>query len=267
MKLIVAYLFVCLLFACQDSPKTNNFASTETFQLASPILEVDSALFKNSATVALLFNVPNTVLRYTTDGKEVSMDSEVYKKPITVKKSALIKAKAFHIDYWPSDESVIQIAKIKNNISHAAIKVSPSPHPNYSGMGPESLIDMQKGSIQFRKGDKWLGFQSDIITIDLKLDKEIPASKVYISTLIDQMSWIFSPDYISIYANNKQIGSKYLKDSETQIGQKLQYIEVPVTESNYNQLRILVHSLEKIPSWHQATGMQPWIFIDEILIE
>ena len=47
---------------------------------------------------------------------------------------------------------------------------------------------------------------------------------------------------------------------------QLQVITVPVNRDQVRFVRILAQPLARIPQWHRAKGLKPWIMMDEIEI-
>jgi len=265
MRYIAVFLSVATFVSCNlEKP---SFGEADNFQLAVPGLKVDSVLFKNSSKVTMNFGHPNSEIRYTIDGKEVGTDSPIYNGPLTLDHSATIKAKAFHSDFKSSEQAMIQVTQIANNIANASIELSPEPHENYKGLGATGLIDMQKGGLQFRSGKQWLGFQDSSVTITLDLLSEMPLSLIKVSSLQNQGGWIFAPKKITVYSKSRQIGEITLDDAAKKQEYQLKIISVPLVAGNYSKLKIVVNTLNEIPEWHQGKGTLPWLFLDEILVE
>ncbi len=265
MKCIAALLIFSVLVCC----KTDRVSYEETgnFQLAAPIIHVDSTLFKQKATITLSFGFPNSEIRYTLDGNEVDQESPVYEGPFEVNKAATITTKAFHTDFRSSEPTTARVEKIIHNISNAAINIEPQPHENYKGQGATTLIDLQKGSAQFRIGTQWLGFQTDKTTITIDLANASQLSLLKVSCLQNQGGWIFSPTEIMVHSGSKEVGKIVVVNAGERQENQLKVIPVPIEAGNYSQLTITVLSLDEIPQWHQGQGTTPWLFLDEILIE
>ncbi len=265
MKCISFLLILFVLVSC----KTDRVSYEETgnFQLAAPIIQVDSVLFKQAATVTMGFGFPNSEIKYTLDGSEVDEESPVYEGPITVNNSATIKAKAFHPDFKGSEQTLVQVAKITHSISDATIILKPEPHDNYRGQGAKGLIDMQKGTAQFRGGNQWLGFQTGETIIDIHLAKALELSNLKVSCLQNQGGWIFLPKEIVVRSGSKEVGNVFLETAGEKQENQLKVIPIPIEKGNYTQLTITVYSLDEIPQWHQGKGTTPWLFLDEILVE
>ena len=265
MKLISLILIVTTLISCNI--EKHSYDETGNFQLAVPILKVDSTLFKNSTMVTMNLGFPNSEIRYTTDGKEVEPNSPVYNDPLKLDHSATIKAKVFHNDFKSSEQTTLQVTQIANNISNSSISIEPQPHENYKGLGAAGLIDMQKGSLQFRSGNKWLGFQTSPVSITIDLNNEMSLSLLKVSCLQNQGGWIFTPKKITVFSESGEIGEITIKNASKKQENQLKIISIPIKEGTYSKLKIMVYSLNEIPQWHQGKNTFPWLFLDEILVE
>ncbi|MCL6267090.1 chitobiase/beta-hexosaminidase C-terminal domain-containing protein [Flagellimonas myxillae] len=263
--LFLTGVLVVSLIACK-SDKTD-YLSANSVQLAPPSITVDSALFKDSALLQLQLAEPDAVIRYSLDGSAVTEDDLIYSEPIQLTNTAAIKVKAYHPQYAASEEQQMHVRKLARDISRATAEVDPEPHTNYPGNGALSLIDGQKGSLNFRKGGYWLGFQDTQLTVRLIFESEIEVSRVIISILQDQGSWIFAPQSISVGSNGLELGSKTLENSSKEGKKALEYIEVPINKSNNQEYTITINPLAEIPDWHPGKGTLPWTFIDEIMVE
>ena len=200
-------------------------------------------------------------------GSKVGPMSAEYEKPIIISSSTQLRVRAFHPDFKPSDESIMNLRKINVDISSAEISINPLPDESYPGTGPKTLVNGKKGSINFRNGNDWLGFQTARLDIVLKFKTPIHLEKVVLSLLQDQGSWIFSPKKILVEQGKSMIGAKTLANCGEEGDKKMDFVEIPVQKATYGQINITIHALDQIPSWHPGTGTVPWLFLDEILVE
>ncbi|MFS4456712.1 chitobiase/beta-hexosaminidase C-terminal domain-containing protein [Maribacter sp. 2304DJ31-5] len=265
-RILFILFFACAILSCKEEV-SNDFAPTRTFKLAPPQFVVDSLLFKESARIEVDFDLADAQIRYTDDGKEVTENSNLYQHPLSTDTSALYTFRAFHPDYQKSDAVYVKLIQIKNDISGTAVTVAPDPHSNYLGKGSNGLTDLQKGTIQFRKGKEWSGFQTKEIKINLNFEKAILISKLTVSTLRDHGSWIFSPRSIIVLTNGKKLGELMLAPPKNGQSTQTEFLEIPIIKGKYKTVDVQIHSLKKIPEWHQGKGTVPFFFMDEILIE
>lgn len=250
---------------CQSGE--NMFLAMDSIQLTVPEIHIDSILFKDSALVTMNPGVEGSLTQYSTDGSEVTEKSIRYQTPLSISATTHLKIKAFHPDYQSSETREQVVYKIQNDISRAKINISPQPNENYEGDGSKTLIDNLRGTVNFRNGKRWLGFQASKINIDLEFPEITTVSKVVLGTLQDQGLWIFQPDSIAVSSSGDVIGAIKLIDSSTEESKKMDFVEIPVLKGAYKKLNITITPLMEIPDWHPGKGTMPWAFLDEVLIE
>ncbi|PWL39487.1 hypothetical protein DKG77_01220 [Flagellimonas aquimarina] len=259
------FFFSLTTLSCQS--KKPIFLNESAIQLSLPIVHIDSSLFRNSALVKVDLAYDNAILRYTTDGSNVTENASSYGAPLKITTTTHLKVRAFHKDFKPSEELAMVIRKMSKDISNAAININPGPNENYKGSGENTLIDGLKGTVNFRNGAKWLGFQENEIVVDLKFSEPILVEKLIMSVLQDQGSWIFLPASISVKSKKGNIGAIELNSGDEAKSKTMDFIEVPVQKEKYSELTITISSLKEIPGWHPGKGTLPWVFVDEIIVE
>ncbi len=257
------FLFL-ILWPCPAQDQ--KYEASQQFQLAAPRVFVDSTFFSNSATVTLLFRFEGSQIRYTSNGEDVTKSSPLYSNAIEIKQSGSLRFKVFHKDYQPSATAEVHLKKLAHRIDKAEIGLDPEPNSEYEGNGSKSLVDGQKGMLQFRNGKNWLGFKSDTVSMALKFKQPLALSRISLSLLADQASWIFTPEMILVTLEEEVVGKWNMKDEISRTA-KLTYIDIDIEKKTYERLSILIKPLEQIPDWHPGKGTTPWLFIDEILVE
>ena len=268
MKKILFLLISLYSFSCTPTVQENiSYASVGNFQLAPPLLSIDSILFQNNTTITLEMAHPNVEIRYTLDGSEVNESSSLYQSPIVISTSGSIRAKAFHTDFKESEEILQDFLKASKVLKDATITVAPEPHSSYKGGGANALIDLQKGTTNFRKGKFWSGFKSKEIVVDINLKEKQSFSNISLSVLKDHRAWIFLPKRVEIYANDKEIGVVTLEEPIDFEPPKVTFITIPTKNITTNHLQIKIINLPIIPDFHSGKGTTPWLFIDEVLFE
>jgi hypothetical protein len=244
------------------------YSAAEVFELATPRIQTDSLLFNTSATVAAVFNMEGATIRYTVNGSDVTSDAQVYQNPLIVNEPTEFNFRAFHPDYVPSKTVSMRLLKVKKDVSNAKVSLTPEADSNYPGNGGKGLVDLQKGTTQFRAGNHWMGLQGEQIKIVLDFENETTISNLIVSSLNDHGSWIFLPKEITVFGDGKEkIGSISLPMPTAVEPKGISLLDVPVLTGSYKSIEIQIDLLETIPQWHQGTGTAPFFFIDEILVE
>jgi len=273
MKYVILFFLMATALSCSKtslsteknkSAKEASFLQSENIVLSSPNVEVDSILFKESASVTMDFGLADSEIKYSVYNND---KLKTYKEPLKISYSTTLKTHSQKTGFTNSETSEIKLVKVSDNLKLAKLKISPSPHENYSGQGIRSLTDLEKGSLNFRDGNKWLGFQSEEVTIDINLEEKKKINKVHVSLLSDHGAWIFMPVKISIFHDNLPYAIEtYNMPAEAQPS-SLEIIPISIANKEYDNLKIVITSAFEIPEWHGGKGTAPWLFIDEIIIE
>ena len=199
--------------------------------------------------------------------------TQLYKKPIIVDTSMIIKAAVFN----PKKEKLGNIFEEEINL-HKAVgqKISLNVEPNeaYNAGGKQALINGIQGNNK-RYGDKeWLGFAGE--DVEITIDFNNPTEINSISTRFHNGNgqWIYAPKELNIQLfleKGKVISSKskieksdsLLVNFSLDISQfypkdeKIKLASIKITIPNYGI----------IPEGKQGAGHKPWTFIDEIIVE
>ena len=77
---------------------SNNNAPKISGYTATPSMSLAAGFFTGPQTISIMNNEPNSVLRYTTDGGNPTIESPIYMMPLTIDKTQVVKAQAFSND-------------------------------------------------------------------------------------------------------------------------------------------------------------------------
>ena len=238
------------------------YVQTNEVKLSPVGVNVDSVLFVESSSFGLTFPMDDVSLYYAIDQN----DYQVFEDNIIINQSAAISFFAHKPEYINSDTSSIQVIRCNKNHKQLKLNLSPNPNNKYPGGGSESFIDLKKGGLNFRSGNIWSGFQSEMVEFNFDFESESKIEEVIFSCLSDHGSWIFMPDKIEIYEQSKLVGETKLNYPYEAEPAACQFVTIPVLKGVYKNLHVKVYTLNAIPSWHPGQGSMPWLFIDEIIL-
>lgn len=233
-----------------------------------PSFYMGDATFMDSTVVAMATAIPGMEIHYTINGDEPKTGSDIFKRPVLLRKTTTIKA--FAIGQESSQSPVIE-AKFIKIPKNRKIKLNTSFSGQYAAGGDLALIDFKRGGTNFRTGT-WQGYEGVDIEAVVDLGSVQPVSKVSLGCLQDQDSWIFMPEEVrfSTSENGKDFQviatlkndidehspEVIIHDFSAQLkGKKARYIRVEATNRG------------TCPAWHVGAGKKAWIFADEIVIE
>lgn len=238
------------------------------FQLAPPMLKYNSAFFAKKATVTMVFNQPGAEIRYTLNGNEPTATDLLYTHPITISKEVTIKAKAVGNDFLPS--ATVTASFIKDGKPVQSISFS-KPNDNYITKNNALLHDNIGGLLKYNTGT-WLGYDTDTAEMVIRLKKKTKINTVLLELLQDENSWIFLPRQIELFSFDEKTNTytsvaKEIIDTKAASPKQASLRRLsPNKKTKTNQLKIVMHAVEKIPDWHAGKGSHAWLFIDEIKV-
>lgn len=219
--------------------------------------------------VQLSTEMPNTEIRYTTDGSLPTVKSNLYSQPFEINSS--VKVQAVSIDNGnimnlePSSQSFIMHKAVGASVNYTNIYSN-----SYPADGPNSLADGIRGT--HAVGKYWHGFSGKdlIATIDLGSEKNI--SSISIGCLQHYRDWIFLPTHVKFELstdgiNFKEAGSMANTVSADEMQQIIKDFSINFKSENARYIRVTANVLPTAPKGHPGEGKPVWIFADEIIVE
>ena len=111
--------------------------------------------------------------------------------------------------------------------------------------------------------------------VDLELAKSIHINQVVLRFAHVPDAWVFAPAQVEVQfsADGKTFSDPipasitYDAAAETMNTTQLQIVTIPVDRENVRFVRIIARPISRIPQWHRAKGLNPWLMIDEIEIK
>lgn len=243
----------------------SNVSFAQKIQLSPPKTNLQMAMISKDhpQNLVLDFRMEGATIRYTLDGNEPTLKSKRYKSPLNIIKPCIIKAKAFHQDFDPSETvTATFVASGKKMLNY----IVSDPNPKYAADGSKTLFDGQFGDMSYAKN--YLGYDKGPVEITIQPDTFQFITTIRISYLTNQGAWIFGPSKISVFdENNKLLIQKNFEDS-TQKSTTNHYIHtINVPKKQYNQLKLVIEPVSSIPDWHDGRGNPAWFFVDEVWVE
>lgn len=237
---------------------------SQKLQLATPRVNTMVAMTGNNKPVVVRydFRMPGADLRFTTDGSEPGKKSQKYRDSLIVTRPCVLRARAFHRDFLPSEIVTTEVVSSGKKVSDFDVK---GYSEQYKALGKETLFDREFGSTNFRQ--HYLGFTENA-EIEFATYAEDSISNVHISILVDQPAWIFGPQSVKVLDSDDIVLARidYFESMDKNKAEKL-IKKIVIPRGKHQSLKLVVEPVRKLPEWHQGRGNGAWIFIDEIWIE
>ncbi len=243
----------------------SNVSLAQKIQLSPPKANVQMAMVSKAHPQNLMldFRMEGATIRYTVDGNEPTLKSKRYHRPLKINKPCIIKAKAFHQDFDPSQTvTATFVASGKKMLNYMVSE----PNPKYADEGSKTLFDGQFGNMSYTKN--YLGYDQGPVEITFQPDSHQFITTIHISYLTHQGAWIFGPSKISVFDENNTLLIQKSFEVSTQKSTTNHSIHtVNVPKKQYNQLKLVIEPISSIPDWHDGRGLPAWLFLDEVWVE
>lgn len=232
-----------------------------------PAISKSRSRFDGPMQVSIACATPQAAIHYTLDGTVPTEQSPRYKGPFTVQNSVVVKARAFK-----KGESPSFVATEHYTFDHVvSCTFAHKPNTPYNRNASRALVDDEVGDVNdLSRG--WLGFSGHDVQVDLELGKAVDVRSVTVRFAHVPDAWVFAPSEVMVavsedgreYSDFMPAAISYDAASEEMNTTQLQVVDVPVSRDRVRFVRVVARPIARIPQWHRAKGLKPWIMMDEI---
>lgn len=221
------------------------------------------------ASVVLGSEQLNPDIYYTLDGSYPSENTLLYKKPVTVDKTTIIKAGIF--EDGKQKEKISEKTVSLHKALGRKIFLNTEYSPRYTAGGDEALLNGIGGSENFNDG-YWQGYEQNDLDAVIDLGAKTSIRKIAVRFIQRMGSWIFLPEKVefSISENNreyKKVAELQYDVPQTAEGVVIKEYTCDLPGKKVRFIRIFAKNIGTCPDWHPGAGGKAWIFADEIIVE
>jgi hexosaminidase len=218
--------------------------------------------------VFLTTEIPGADIYYTTDGSDPDAGSMLYKDPIEVDSSVILKAVTVVgkkvMVARPAQRSFVMHKAIGRDVQY----VSPASR-NYSSSGHNALTDGLRGTTD--PGHYWHGFHGRDLVATIDLGSEVSLHKISIGCLQRYADWIFLPQSVTFAVSEDSIhftragvvNNTLAPDVQSAV---IRDFTVDFPEQKARFIRVSATNLGVCPRGHPGAGKPAWLFADEIMV-
>ena len=262
-------------FDCKETTSASQFRSIAYPKVRTHVIEIPTISksrdrFDAPMLVTISCATPKVELRYTLDGTVPTAMSPLYTKPFSIQNSVVVKARAFRKGEAPSFVASQQFTFdyiVSCTFAH-------KPNTPYNKNASKALFDGEVGDVN-DLSHGWLGFSGHPFQADMELGKSIRLSHVVLRFAHVPDAWVFAPAQVEIqvsadgknYSDPIPATITYDPSSESMNTTQLQVITIPAEKEDVRFVRVVAKPIGRIPQWHRAKGLNPWIMVDEVEIK
>ncbi|WP_439182869.1 endonuclease/exonuclease/phosphatase family protein [Carboxylicivirga taeanensis] len=235
-----------------------------------PTIEFDQFCFFDSTVINIKPQGQNATIFYTLNQQQPDSTAFIYRKPITLKESGSVMARAYVGDMYPSPVTTASLVKRKHTSARLQ-EVVPDADPKYYSEKYTALFDNKHGNMAKLDNGSWCGFNGTDNDFILDFDKPTDLDEVYISCLSQPSMWIVAPSKVEIKTSNDGINYKKATGWEQQpLFEESNYrrllIRVPL-KVRARYVKVSVYNGGVLPPSHSGSGNPSWTFIDELVVQ
>lgn len=220
--------------------------------------------------VVLSTELPGTVIRYTTNGRDPDASARPYGAPLTFGKTTELRAAAFRNGWRPSPS--IRTVRFLGHLALAAPVALTRPYsPRYDGGGPDGLTDGLFGSRNIQDG-RWQGFEGDDLEAVVDLGSARTVRRMALDCLRNINSWVFPPSAVefAVSGDGREFETVFRltgeKSSPGSSAGVLEY-EAKIPPRTARFVKVTARNVGVCPPWHFAAGSKAWLLADEIVVQ
>lgn len=261
--------YECMEYDAQDFRRIV-YPQVRSSIIDMPVITKSKDRFDSPMLVTITCKTPKADIRCTLDGTMPNETSPLYTKPFSIQNSVVVSARAFKKGESPSFVATQQFTfdyVVSCTYAH-------KPNTPYNKNAAKALYDGELGDVNdLSRG--WLGFSGHDVQVDLELGKSIHTSGISLRFAHVPDAWVFAPVEVSVSVSSdgKEFTDPvaatitYDPASEQMNTTQLQILNIPVNHSDVRFVRVVAKPMSRIPQWHRAKGLNPWIMMDEIEIQ
>ncbi len=252
--------------------QTGFTGDTVVMKLNPPLVENEEQIFSGPTPLQLKHYIKGTTIRYTLNGKDPdSLTSPVYDGKAIIDNSVIVKAKAYKKGWISSD--VVEQPFYKSTFKPDSVLLLTKPDKNRAAGGAKTLVDFEKGSLDFGNG-KWLGYKDTPMLAILYFPKKITPKSITFSMLENVDAYIFPPQKIEVWGSTdgrqwKVLGKLNPKQptSKDKKKQELFSAACSFTPTSLRYIKFSVQTVTTLPAWFKhRKADKGWIFMDEVMV-
>jgi len=260
----VAYLFQCSppyewlgrpVLGALETNRDLAAANVDKF-VPKPKGSVRSGLYNEPKELAFSVDEEEAQIRYSVDGSEPSGSSPLYRNPILLNETTVIKAVAFK----EAARSSISTINFERVFRIKGVTLSEAPGDQFPAQGPLSLVDGERGGPDY-KDPAWMGFERT--GLEAVIEFEVPRSlhKFGLGCYEDADSWISPPEQVEFAVSEDGVTFKSVAILDSEAMKK-------VNDTPVKQIEIDVPAhLAKFLRVRASRACDHWLFVDEVIFE
>ncbi|MBR1517137.1 MAG: chitobiase/beta-hexosaminidase C-terminal domain-containing protein [Bacteroidales bacterium] len=252
-----------------------DFCRVEYPKVSSNVLEMprisrDRERFDGPLTITITSPDEGSDIYYTLDGSDPTMSSLHYERPFVIENTTVIKARAFRKGDAPSFTSQLRC----DYAYLTGVTFDKKPNTPYNHNAAQTLIDGELGDVN-DLSHGWIGFSCGNCGASFQLARALDVEEVILRFAHSPEAWIFAPSEVVVYLSydrqtyNDSVVAPidYNAADREQSMPVVRVVRTNVSRQGVQAIRVVARGIGRIPDWHRAKGLKPWLMMDEVQVK
>ncbi|MBQ0016857.1 MAG: chitobiase/beta-hexosaminidase C-terminal domain-containing protein [Bacteroidales bacterium] len=238
--------------------------------LSMPDIEKDRERFDGPMMISIHSADTAVRIHYTIDGSDPTEQSLLYTAPFEIVTTTTVKARAYADDAAPSFTS-----SLRCDYDYVeSVLFDHKPNTPYNHNASKALFDGETGDAN-DLSQGWLGFSGGDCSATFQLSKNVAVEEVVLRFAHNPEAWIFAPAQVQIFlssdgttfADSVTAPIQYNPSDQAEADPIVREVVTKIDRPSVKAIKVVVSGIGKIPNWHRARGLKPWLMMDEIYVK
>lgn len=173
-------------------------------------------------------------------------------------------------EYYKKTKDYFENGIVKHKAVGKSITYSVKPENQYQATGNSTLVDGVRGTDNYFS--LWQGWHGEDMNVTIDFDTVTEIRKVIVSTLANDLSWIFPASEIQVFKSDdgivfQEIASMKNESAKSKLPKSIISAEVNLPKPETTRyLKVVAKNIGKMPEW-RGIDDNAWIFVDEIIVQ
>jgi len=219
--------------------------------------------WKNN-TLSLSSTLPGARIYYTLDGRDPSESDLLYKEPVRMEKSGVVKSRLFR-EGKPYGKVLEQDFRL-HKAAFRKVEFRHFPQPAFNPASPFALVNGLRGNARYNNGE-WVGFSGENLEAVIDLEQVQKVSALGINILKYHWQRMWEPVNLVFYVSKD--GVKYREVFRTGEFPEngINSIRARIKPVRARYIKVFAENKGIIPAGEYGAGGKAWLLADEIYVD
>lgn len=214
--------------------------------------------------LSLSSTLPGAQIYYTLDGRTPTLDDHLYREPIQMKKSGIVKCRLFR-DEQPYGNVLEQDFRL-HKAAFRKVQLRHLPQPAFNPVSPFALVNGLSGNARYNNGE-WVGFSGEYLEAVVDLEQVQEVSQLGINILKYHWQRMWEPVNLVFYVSQDGQNYKEVFRTDKFPENGINTVRAKISPVCARYVKVFAENKGVIPEGEYGAGGKAWLLADEIYVD